>query len=215
MRDRLRKERRAAGLCVLCGTPRVGKTYCATHREAAARYVLSRARARKAAGLCVRCDAPRVTANHCERHQALANAQSVAREARKRDAAGPQIRKPRVIARRHPEPPPVPGARWIPLNRGKFALVDEADFADVSRFTWWCSDNGYARRALRKDECGNSDLRISLHRHLMRPEDGLVVDHINSDGLDNRRSNLRVVTQRENVAASYRRGRRKQRSAGL
>lgn len=40
---------------------------------------------------------------------------------------------------------------------------------------------------------------IYMHRVLVRPEDGLVVDHINDRGTDNRRSNLRVCTIQQNV----------------
>lgn len=41
--------------------------------------------------------------------------------------------------------------------------------------------------------------RIRLHRYIMNCPDGLVVDHINGDTKDNRISNLRVVTQKENL----------------
>lgn len=40
---------------------------------------------------------------------------------------------------------------------------------------------------------------IYLHRLLMAPPKGLVVDHINGDGMDNRRENLRVVTRAQNA----------------
>lgn len=49
---------------------------------------------------------------------------------------------------------------------------------------------------------------VLLHRLLLTPPDGLVVDHINHDGLDNRRQNLRVATLSVNA-----RNRRAQSSA--
>jgi hypothetical protein len=45
-----------------------------------------------------------------------------------------------------------------------------------------------------------------LSRLLMSPPDDMVVDHINGDTLDNRRSNLRVVTSAQNAANSRPRG---------
>ena len=41
--------------------------------------------------------------------------------------------------------------------------------------------------------------KIRLHRYIMSCPDGLVVDHINGDTKDNRISNLRVITQKENL----------------
>jgi hypothetical protein len=41
--------------------------------------------------------------------------------------------------------------------------------------------------------------RVYLHRFLMEPSPELEVDHVNGDSLDNRRSNLRAVTHRENL----------------
>lgn len=65
----------------------------------------------------------------------------------------PASRTPRGLAARcTPEPTPVPGARWVPLTRGRFALVDEADFAAVSIHFWQyvppCAGRtGYAKTA--------------------------------------------------------------------
>lgn len=42
---------------------------------------------------------------------------------------------------------------------------------------------------------GPGSKSVSLHRYLMQPPDGWVIDHINHNGLDNRRSNLRIVSR--------------------
>lgn len=84
--------------------------------------------------------------------------------------------------------------RKIPLTQGKFAKVDIEDFELVSFFTWQLKHKknektGYARCAL---------LNCSLHNFLMTPPRDKIVDHKNGDGLDNRRSNLRLATHSQN-----------------
>lgn len=93
------------------------------------------------------------------------------------------------------QPVPVDGARWVPLTQGKWALVDAKDFVDVSRYNWCAVKirNGvwYAKR---------TDSPIYMHRYIMEQFvfDGMEVDHRVSDGLDNRRDNLRVATHSQN-----------------
>jgi len=45
-------------------------------------------------------------------------------------------------------------------------------------------------------------MRVSMHRQIMNPPEGMVVDHINNNGLDNRKANLRIVTHRQNCLNS-------------
>lgn len=85
----------------------------------------------------------------------------------------------------------------IPLTQGMSAQVDAADAALVSGFKWQAAHhNGrwYTQAAVpgRRGP-------ISMHRLLMGPGKGLMVDHVNGDGLDNRRSNMRVCTHTENM----------------
>jgi hypothetical protein len=107
-------------------------------------------------------------------------------------------------------PPPERGVRFIPLSQGRFARVDEIDFADVSRWNWslFCTRGlEYAMRGRTPKEKLETGLRgpVLLHRYLMGepPEE---VDHRNGDGLDNRRENLRRATTKQNGMNSRSRG---------
>lgn len=75
---------------------------------------------------------------------------------------------------------------------GKFAKVSVADFPLVARFNWYFR-NGYALSNI-----GGKEVR--MHRFIMQENDpNYVIDHINKDRLDNRRSNLRRYTLKENA----------------
>jgi hypothetical protein len=77
------------------------------------------------------------------------------------------------------------------------SLIDKEDREIVGRYKWCLSGAGYASRSK-----GNGENSTKLHRFLMRPPKGMVVDHINRDRLDNRKANLRIVTPQENAANS-------------
>lgn len=88
----------------------------------------------------------------------------------------------------------------IPLTRGMFAVIDAEDFDLVSKFKWSAHkdyNNFYAVTTVR--EKGKKRTTVIMHRLIMKAEDSRVrVDHINHNGLDNRRGNLRLVTQSQN-----------------
>lgn len=78
------------------------------------------------------------------------------------------------------------------------SLVDEADLAELRRWRW-IELGGYVVRQQRTATGGTT--LIYLHRYLMQARPHEVVDHINNDRLDNRRScNLRLCTQSQNLA---------------
>lgn len=91
------------------------------------------------------------------------------------------------------------GVREIPLNRGRVALVDEADYEWLSQWRWTFAGEptggGYAVRGC---DVGGARRTLLMHRAILSPEPGLQVDHINGDGLDNRRANLRPCTASQN-----------------
>ena len=89
----------------------------------------------------------------------------------------------------------------IPLNQGKSALIDLVDI-DLADFKWTLNCGRYANRRTEKNGKGkyHSMHRIILERKLGRPiAQGMVVDHVNGNGLDNRRENLREATQAQNL----------------
>lgn len=92
----------------------------------------------------------------------------------------------------------------IPLTRGYTSIIDDEDYAAVSAFKWHAMVLGsvnhrsiYAGRGYRQSE-GVGSGRALLHRVIMQAPKGMFVDHINHNGLDNRRCNLRIVTVAQN-----------------
>ena len=87
----------------------------------------------------------------------------------------------------------------IVLSRGLAALIDDEDWSLVSKYKWWAAPawhTFYAKTDGRRPD--GSRFKLRMHRLLLMPPDGLEVDHINGDGLDNRRENLRLATHAEN-----------------
>lgn len=83
----------------------------------------------------------------------------------------------------------------IKLTQGKVAIVDEEDYYNLSKNKWCISDNGYAKRGTKS----NKKITIHyMHRQVMGYPKGKVIDHINGNKLDNRKSNLRIVDQSTN-----------------
>jgi len=90
----------------------------------------------------------------------------------------------------------------IKLTQGKVALVDDKDFERVNKKRWQAQQKPatyYVIGQTSKLSKGGQKT-IYLHREIIgKPPKGMEVDHINGDGLDNRRENLRFVTRRQNM----------------
>jgi hypothetical protein len=82
----------------------------------------------------------------------------------------------------------------IKLTKGKYALVDDADYEWLNQWKWHCAD-GYAKRAIKKDGKWRS---LAMAREILGAKDGEVCDHINRNPLNNMRKNLRIVTYSQN-----------------
>lgn len=87
-------------------------------------------------------------------------------------------------------------SKEIPLSQGRLALVDDADYAELSQHKWFVDHYGYAVRNFPRSLCKTRDIR--MHRVILNAPDGMTVDHINGNRLDNRRCNLRLATDAQN-----------------
>ena len=80
----------------------------------------------------------------------------------------------------------------ILLTQGKYAIVDNCDWDELSRF-FWHFNGGYAAT----DGMGG---KIYMQKFLMRTPDKMDTDHIDGNKLNNRRCNLRICTRSQNQA---------------
>ncbi|MBN2132119.1 MAG: HNH endonuclease [Sedimentisphaerales bacterium] len=92
--------------------------------------------------------------------------------------------------RPRPEPPEGENVRCIPLDDGGYVYVDAADYEWLRQWPWHLS-GGYAARS----EKGRL---ILMHRQIMNPPKGMIVDHKNGHKANNCRFNLRVCTRDQN-----------------
>jgi hypothetical protein len=86
----------------------------------------------------------------------------------------------------------------IKLTRGLEVIVDDEDFESLNQFKWYSQkgqgNHYYAARCEKRKT-------ILMHRVLLNPEN-FYVDHINGNTLDNRKCNLRIVTNAQNIMNS-------------
>ena len=89
----------------------------------------------------------------------------------------------------------------ITLTRGFVALVDDEDYERLNCHKWYTSHwhDHHCCYASRDERIGGRRKHIEMHRVITNAQGKESVDHINHDGLDNRRQNLRICTNAENI----------------
>lgn len=108
-------------------------------------------------------------------------------------------------------------SKEIPLTKGLKALVDEADFNWLNQYKWQVtfSDDTFRKtrkyyacrfETIRFKTRPNKRKKIYMHREIMGNPYRKVVDHLNGDGLDNRRANLKTATYYQNAQNRYSQG---------
>lgn len=101
----------------------------------------------------------------------------------------------------------------IPLSQGLFALVDDEDYERVSQYKWCASKESRGTKfyAIRWERINGKQTKIRMHRFILglppgkqcsHYQNGLVVDHVNGNSLDNRKCNLELVDWCDNMYRS-------------
>jgi hypothetical protein len=99
----------------------------------------------------------------------------------------------------------MPPSKIIPLTKGKYTIVDDKDFEWLNKFKWHFGSHGYVVTTV-------NYRKVLMHRLINKTPENFETDHINRDKLDNRRSNLRTVTQSQN---GFNRGPQKNNKSGI
>ncbi len=87
------------------------------------------------------------------------------------------------------------GARLIELTHGKYAIVDAEDYDRLCKYRWHAIQRDWAWYAKTFHLNGTP---LQMHRLIINAPPGLFVDHIDHNGLNNRKSNLRLCTNAQN-----------------
>jgi hypothetical protein len=90
--------------------------------------------------------------------------------------------------------------RLIPVGQGKYAIVDADDYERLAKYKWRLDSNGHTFYAFRWSSTrgGKKKQRLWMHHQIIDIPEGLVSDHINRKGLDNRKTNIRPATVSQN-----------------
>ena len=86
------------------------------------------------------------------------------------------------------------GITLVFLTQGKVAIIDSVDAEHILAHKW-CFSGGYA---VRNRESPRTGLMVHMHREILSTPNDMETDHINGNGIDNRRVNLRPATPSQN-----------------
>jgi len=82
----------------------------------------------------------------------------------------------------------------IKLTQGKQTIVDDADFDFLNQWKWHYN----VKYAVGQTGDKGAKKRVYLHTLLLKKKPNQFIDHINGNRLDNRRTNLRLCSNRQN-----------------
>ena len=91
--------------------------------------------------------------------------------------------------------------RRIRMTQPNYAIVDPADYERLKGYEWFVRVGATSFYAFRHGPSHNRSKGryVYMHQEILTVPEGMVADHINHDGMDNRRTNLRAATRAQNV----------------
>ena len=88
----------------------------------------------------------------------------------------------------------------IILSQGKVTLVDDEDFEYLNQWNWAAQPRPNTFYACRNMKLNDGKYRfLQMHRVILNPKQEVFIDHIDGNGLNNQKSNLRLCTSRQNT----------------
>lgn len=87
--------------------------------------------------------------------------------------------------------------KYINLTKNKRTVIDDEDYEYLNQFKWHFSSRYAMRKIWLKDEKRYKS--IPMHRLILNNPKNLDIDHIDGDGLNNQKSNLRACTHAQNL----------------
>jgi len=94
---------------------------------------------------------------------------------------------------------------YVTLSDGREAVIDAEDINAVICGNWTASSHKNTTYAYRRPKIQGHQIVMTMHRQILGSDGGLMIDHIDGNGLNNRRSNLRFATASQNACNSKRR----------
>jgi hypothetical protein len=86
----------------------------------------------------------------------------------------------------------------IKLTKGKVALVDDDDFERINQHKWHALPAHRTFYAVRNDLSTGVRKYVYMHKEIMNTPEGMETDHVDIDGLNNQKENLRIATANQN-----------------
>ena len=90
--------------------------------------------------------------------------------------------------------------KTISTRSGHIIMVDDDDYEKLSKYTWHVSrTNAHNVYAMRHKKVDNKTTKVYIHQEIMGGSANVIIDHIDQNGLNCQKSNLRISNKSQNA----------------